>query len=147
MAQVSTAFQINLIRHISLELFVYSAITRAAIFFPPQATRVSILSPWITAKMPPDRNLIEKSSWTAPSPNVRRHWWMIDRRNTKRHLKDRAPTSSNWYVSSSPHPCSPSSLTFSVSLSLCLGSMSMDLSPWQPHPRSRGGGICLGSDK
>lgn len=35
MAQVNTAFRINAIRHISLELFVYGASTRAAIFFSP----------------------------------------------------------------------------------------------------------------
>lgn len=79
---------------------------------------------WITAKMVPDRDLIEKSSWTVPSPSPDWHGWMIDRWNLKRHLKDRA-ASSNRYPSPSLlaprhhltpaapplHPSSPSTLS------------------------------------
>lgn len=89
------------------------SIACAAFSFRPKATRVSFLSSWITAKMQPDRNLIEKSSWTAPLLSMWRHWWMIDGQNTKRRLKDRAPASSNRYPSllhltPSAPPLSPS---------------------------------------
>lgn len=43
-----------------------------------------------------------KSSWTVHSLSTNCHGWLIDRWNTKTHLKDGAPASSNWYPSPSP---------------------------------------------